>query len=290
MRAINPVSATSAFWLKMQGDSNLLTELIDLELPGGTNYRFTTTNAPLTYTLSAAPTIYVPFPGATPTGVEESADMGVSIIDFLMVNTFNDVMSMLDSDDFKSAVIKVGRVFTDTPDLGRMEIYYGQMGDFVHDRLTIKGQVRNQWKSMGVRWPYYTYQDKCNWRFGGTGCGFNTASVTVALNSIQVGSSTTLALLVASGYLVRSYSNGRFDFGKLTVTAGANSGHVRTIRSHSGDLLGLSHTLPNSDLSGMQLSIYPGCRKRLIDDCKSLYNNDKNFLGWPWIPAQEQGW
>ena len=285
MRAVS-----SAYWLKLQSDSVLLTELIDLELPAGVTYHFTTTNAPVTFTLSGAPTVYVPFPGSTPNGIEESADMGVSVIDFLMVNTFNDVQSMLDSDDFKSATVKVGRVFTDTPDLGRMDIYLGQMGDFVHDRQNIRGQMRNQWKSLGVRWPYYSYQDKCNWRFGGTGCGFNTASITVALNSVQVGSCSTLALLVASGYLVGSYSNGRFDFGKLTVTAGANSGHVRTIRSHSGDLLSLSHPLPSADFTGMHLSIYPGCRKRLIDDCHSLYNNTKNFLGWPWIPVQEQGW
>src|SRR5882672_11017855 len=145
---------SSAFWLRMQDDANLMTELIELEMPAGSNYHFTTTNAPLTYTLIGAPTVYVPFPGSVPQGIEESADMGVSIIDFLMVNTFSDIQGMLDSDDFKMATVKIGRVFIDTPDLGRMEVYRGQMGDFVHDRMTIKGQLRNQWKSMGVRWPY----------------------------------------------------------------------------------------------------------------------------------------
>lgn len=281
---------SSAFWLKLQADANLLTEVVELELPGGASYHWTTTNAPFTYTLSGAPTVYTPFPGSVPAGIEESADMGVSIIDFLMVNTFNDVQQLLDSDDFKNAAVKIGRVFTDTPDLGRMEVYQGQMGDFVHDRLTIKGQVRNQWKSLGIRWPYYSHQDRCNWRFGSRGCGFNTASVTVAINSIVVGSSTTLALLLPSPYLTQSYSNGRFDFGKLVVTFGTNSGQQRTIRSHSGNLLGLAHPLPSSDLTGMQLSIHPGCRKNMIADCKSLYNNDKNFFGFPWIPVQEQGW
>jgi hypothetical protein len=42
--------------------------------------------------------------------------------------------------------------------------------------------------------------------------------------------------------------------------------------------------LSNPDLSGLTLSIHPGCKKRLLEDCKSLYNNDKNFLGFPWIP------
>lgn len=282
-------SVSSAFWLKMQDDASLLTEVIDLEFSAGGAYHFTTTNQPFTKTLSGTPVVYTPFPGATPSGIEESADMGVSVIDFMMVNTFSDVKALLDSDDFKTATVKIGRVFTDTPDLGRMDIYYGQIGDFVHDRMTIKGQVRNQWKSLGIRWPYFSYQDKCNWRFGSTGCGFNTTSITVTMNSINVGSSTPLELELPANYLTNSYANGRFDFGKLTVLTGANSGHVRTIRSHSGNHLGLSHPLPQSDLSGMTLSIYPGCRKRLIDDCKSLYNNTENFLGWPWIPIQEQG-
>lgn len=283
-------SVSSAFWLRLQGDEVPLTELIDLELPGGTAHRFTTTNHPVTYTLSGAPTVYVPFPGSTPTGVEESSDLGVSIIDFMMVNTFADVQQLIASDDFRTAIVKIGRVFVDTPDLGRMEYFQGAMGDFVHDRLTVRGQVRNQWKSLNVQWPYYTYQDRCNWRFGSPGCGVDTSSITVNMNSINVGSSTQVALLIASGYITQSYGNGRFDFGRLTVLTGTNSGHVRTIRSHSGDLLGLSHPLPNSDLTGTTVSIYPGCRKALIADCKSLYNNDRNFFGHPWIPIQEQAW
>jgi hypothetical protein len=38
----------------------------------------------------------------------------------------------------------------------------------------------------------------------------------------------------------------------------------------------------------MTLAIYPGCRKRLTEDCKSTYNNAENFMGFPWIPIQEQ--
>jgi hypothetical protein len=71
------------------------------------------------------------------------------------------------------------------------------------------------------------------------------------------------------------------------VTFGPNSGYTRAIRSHSGDLLGLSHNLPVNSMAGMQIAIYPGCRKALIADCNSLYNNSRNFLGWPWIPRKD---
>jgi hypothetical protein len=278
---------SSAYWLKMQDDASLLTEIIDLELPTGVRYHFTTTNAPLTYTLSGSATRYFPFQGTTPGGIEESNDLGVSVVGFTMVNTHAEVQAMLSSDDFKSAVVKIGRVFTDTPDLDRMEIYQGTLGDFSYNRLTLNGQLRNLWKSLSIRWPYYNYQDKCQWTFGSSMCGFDTSSITIAIGSINVASSTMINLLLNSGTLTQSYSDGRFDFGRATVTLGANSGHVRTIRVHTGDLLELSHPLPMSDLTGIALSIYPGCRKRLLEDCHSLYNNARDAFAWPWIPKQE---
>ncbi len=275
------VAPNSAFWLAMQGDAVSLTEIIDFELPGGVKFHWTMTNQPITYTLSSAPTTYIPFPGMTPGGLEETNNLQVAAANFLMQNTGSIIANMLQN-DFAQAVVKVGRIFTSTPDLGRMEIFNGQIGDFTYNRIELTGQARNIWKSLQINWPYYTYKDTCSWRFGSQGCGFNTASVTLAVASVNVGSSTTQDILLPAGTLA-AYANGRFDFGRLTVTAGVNSGMARTIRTQSSDLISLATPLPFSDFTGIQVSIFPGCRKRLIEDCKSLYNNDQNFLGWPWI-------
>ena len=283
MRDVN-----SAFWVRLQADDLEIAELIDLETPSGGSFHWTTANQPITYTLSGVPTTYIPFPGGTGSGIEESIDLGVSVMDFTMANTGPILQGQLLSADFALAALKIGQIFTDTPDLDRMEIYTGKIGDFQFDRLELSGQARNLWKSLNVQWPYYTYQDKCAWRFGSAGCGFNTSSITLAINTINVGSSTTLNILLNSGTLTQSFANNRFDLGRATFTSGTNSGAVRTIRVQTGDLLSLSYILPNGDLTGLQLSIYPGCKKRLIDDCKSLYNNDTNFFGSPWIPKFEQ--
>lgn len=281
---------SSAFYAKLQGDNIEIAEIIDLTLPNGTQFHWTTANGELFWTRSGSLTKYVPFPGKPGGGVQESIDLGVGIIDFTIANSGSELQGQLLSSDFALAFIQVGRVFTDTPDLGRLEIYTGKMGDFQYDRLEINGQARNVWKSLNVQWPFYSYQDKCTWRFGSAGCGFNVASVTLDINSIVVNSSTTIDILLPAGYLTNSFANHRFDFGRLTVTSGANVGAIRTIRAHTGDLLSLSYVLPNPDMSGMKLSIHPGCKKRLLDDCKSLYNNDRNFMGFPWIPVQEQAW
>lgn len=280
-------TSNAAFQAKLQGDGGTLVELIDLETTIGGNFHWTTCNQPVTYTLSGVATVYEPFPGSVPRGIEESSDLGVAVIDFIVANTGDLFKKLLESNDFGDATLKVGRVFVDTPDLHRMPYYEGKIGDFSYDRKQLMGQARNQWKSLGIKFPYYNYQDKCAWRFGGTGCGFNTASVTLSVATLNASSSSLLILVLNSGAL-SSYSAGRFDFGRLTITGGVNSGQVRTIRTHTGDMLGLSHPLAINSYAGMTLSIFPGCRKRLKEDCTSTYNNAENFLGFPWIPIQEQ--
>lgn len=282
-------SVSSAFWSRLQEDHVELIELIELETRYGSWY-WTTANQDITYTLSGVPTVYSPFPGSADAGLEQGSDLSVSVIGFTAANTGELLAKLIENDDIAMADVRVGRVFSDTPDLGRIEVYHGKLGDYSYTRLLITGQARNKWNSLSTQFPYYTYQDRCVWTFGSSGCGYNTASVTldVPVDSVDVGSSTMLNVLLKAGTLSNSYDNGRFNFGRLTMTDGVNSGHIRTVRVHTGDLLQLSHPLPINSLANFAFSIYPGCNKRLIEDCKSLYNNEENFLGFPWVPIQEE--
>jgi uncharacterized phage protein (TIGR02218 family) len=286
VRPVNPTASTSAFYTRMQLENVQVAYLIDLEIPNY-SWHWTTSNHRIVYTLSGAATTYEPFPGNTISGIEESSDLGVSVIDFVMANTGDLLRKMLSAQDLDMATLKVGLVFVDTPDLGRRDHYVGKLGEYTYDRRNMTGQARNLWHSADVNFPHYNYQDNCVWRFGSTGCGFNVASITLAIGSVVVGSCTTWNLLLNSGTISASFDNNRFDFGRVTITDGVNSGHIRTIRAHTGDLLALSHPLPINSFSNMKLSIFPGCRKRLLQDCHSLYNNSKNFLGFPWMPVQE---
>jgi hypothetical protein len=187
------------------------------------------------------------------------------------------------------ATLKIGRVFVDTPDLGRMFYYEGRLGDLNRDRRAITGQARSKWDSGQQRWPYYNYQDNCAWRFAGPGCGVDASShtLTLATTSLSIGSCTTINILCASGTLSSSFAAARFDRGRFTVTGGVNSGQIRTVRAHTGDLIFLSHPLAINSFAGMTATIYPGCRKRILEDCHSLYNNAENHFGFKWIPIQE---
>lgn len=282
-----PRNISSAFFSRLQGDGQLI-ELIDLDCRN-IGFRWTSANNRVFATLSSSLLKYEPFPGGTPGGIEESSDLGVAVIDFIMANTGEIFSAVMAGGDFAASDLRITRVFADTPDLGRMLIYEGKIADYSYDRNAVTGQARNRWKGISTQWPYYTYQDLCAWRFGGTGCGFNTASITLIVNTTDVipGSSTAVDIRLQNGYLSNSFANDRFDFGRLTVTGGVNSGQARTIRIHTGDMLSLSYPLSVNCLSNISFAIFPGCRKRAINDCTSLYNNAENFLGFPWIPIQE---
>lgn len=278
----------SAFFTRMQQDGLNMAVLIDLETKGP-SYHWTGADNEMFYTLSGALTQYDPFPGQTLNGLRKSADLKVSVIDFVVANTGTLFAELIDTQDLEFATLKIGRVFTDTPDLGRMEEFVGRIGDYSYDRNAIAGSVRNKWGGAAGRWPYYNYQDNCAWRFGSTGCGFDTSSVTLSFTAadVSVASTTTINILMVTSTITQSFDNRRFNFGRLTVTDGPNSGHIRTIRAHSGDLFELSHALPVNDFSTFGFDVFPGCRKREIADCLSLYNNAENFFAFKRIPIQE---
>ncbi len=278
----------SAFFTRLQSDGFQMVDLIDLETLGP-DFHWATGNDPITYTLSGTLTEYLPFPGQNIEALKEDLSLGVNAVAFVFANTGQILSDLVTANDLDMANIKIGRVFIDTPDLGRMEVYQGRVGNLSYDRDSVVAQGRSQFGQATARWPYYNYQDNCIWRFGSSGCGVDTTSFTLALatDSWDVASFTAINVLAASGTLTLSYSNGRFDFGRLTVTDGVNSGQVRTIRSHSGDLLQLSHPLPVNSFASFAADIYPGCRKRRVADCHSLYDNADAFVGFPWIPIQE---
>jgi uncharacterized phage protein (TIGR02218 family) len=282
------IANESAFYAKMQAPGQQLVEIIDLVSQNRT-YHWTTFDSPLTVTRSLVATEYQPLPGDVTRGLQEDSNMSVAIINFILANTGELLQELLVSDDISHATIQIGRVFADTPDLGRMFYFEGTMGNYSYDRHIIKGEARNKWGGLSQEFPFYTFKDTCTWRFGGPGCGFDPTSVTFAVpvDSIDITSSTNINILLGSGTLQQSYSDGWLDYGRVTVTDGVNSGFIRTIRSHTGDLLRLSHPLTVNSLADMALSVYPGCRKRLLEDCHSKYNNSSAFMGFPWIPIQE---
>lgn len=275
-------TVNATFLAALQSDTPLICEIITLGTVQG-DYHWTTANQPVV----SSGTTYDPLPGGSSSGLEDNLSLVIGNINFTIANT-GDLQGIIPANGLDASSLYIRRVLTNSPDLDALPLFRGNMGDFAYTRAAISGTARTMMQKAKPQWPTYTYMDTCVWRFGSTGCGYNVTSSTVNSLGVNVGSSTAIALIAGSGSLVGSYAPGQLERGRVTVITGPNSGQVRSVRISSGDYIGLSHSLPYAPQSGDAFSIYPGCRKRFLDDCTSKYNNAHRFLGFPWMPRQEQ--
>lgn len=274
-------------WRLEQENVGNIVELIALEGQGFKEF-WTSCNQEIYATYSGTLCEYKPLPGEASGTIQSATDLTVATMQFVLASSgASNLLALLDANQIDAADITIHRVFVDTPDLGRMLVYKGKIGDISWNRGAVQAQGRNVWDSFDTQWPYHTYSDGCIWRFGSAGCGYNTTSVTVtvAASYIVAASSTPIAYLTTS---LGFYANDYFTFGRVTFTSGPNSGQVRAIREHEGNIIRLSHALPFNPSTLDAFSIYPGCRKRRIEDCTSKYNNASNFSGFWTIPIPEE--
>lgn len=79
-----------------------------------------------------------------------------------------------------------------------------------------------------------------------------------------------------------------FAEGEIEWLTGANAGLFSKVKSHTnstGAVLGLMMPTPADIASGDTFTIIAGCRKRLLDDCKTKFDNVLNFQGEPHRPG-----
>lgn len=280
---------SSAFNQRLEeNDVGQIVELVALEGRGFSLF-FTTANQELFATLSGALREYKPLPGEATGTIQSATDLTIATMNFVMASSADSsLMTKINAQQMDNARITIERVFADTPDLGRMLVYVGFIGDVGWNRAGVQGQGRNVFDSMQTQWPYYSYGDGCIWRFGSPGCGINTSSYTIqsstSTTSFNISSSSRVGLWVTN---INSHGDDYYSFGRVTFTAGANSGQVRAVRNHIGDTLLLSHALPFQPAVGDLFTLFPGCRKRRVNDCTSKYNNSSAYNGYWTIPIPE---
>lgn len=272
-------SISSAFFEALQVDDVVITELITLNL-GGTYYRWTSSNQEI---VSSGYT-YEPFPGRS-SGMEESLDLAVNNIDFTFINSGSILSNLISAHQFDEGEVTIERVLINSPDLDRMPVFTGKIGDYSYNRDQVTGSVRNKWGSAQQQFPYYTYIDNCVWRFGSDGCTINVASFTTS--SVTALSGTNNIKFTVASATINALTAGAFEKGRVTFTTGSNSGNVRSILKVDGNEITLYSRLPYNVLSGDLMNLRQGCRKRLVKDCRSRFNNSSHYLGFPWIPREE---
>jgi uncharacterized phage protein (TIGR02218 family) len=92
------------------------------------------------------------------------------------------------------------------------------------------------------------------------------------------------------------FADGWFDEGAITFESGTNAGRTIEVKSWTQAIRRLELWAPAGLLVavGDQLRIYPGCHKRVLEDCRDRFRipgsllfdkgNVRNFRGEPYVP------
>jgi uncharacterized phage protein (TIGR02218 family) len=79
-----------------------------------------------------------------------------------------------------------------------------------------------------------------------------------------------------------------FTAGKVVWQTGANAGLQMEIKAHAtgGDLL-LQEPMPYAIAVADTFTVYAGCTKRYVEDCRTKFVNTDNFRGFPFVPGED---
>lgn len=155
-----------------------------------------------------------------------------------------------------------------------------------------KGRVVNvAWKGLAAELtcePLYTslrriglrrtYQRQCPHLLYGDDCRVVRAAHEVAGSAASV-SGATLTVPEAGGYADGWFAGGMIE---LELTPGVIT--RRSIRTHTGQALGITHPIPGLG-AGQAVTLIPGC-DRTPTDCADKFDNLLNYGGWPYIPIK----
>lgn len=158
-------------------------------------------------------------------------------------------------------------------------VFVGRVAEVDAGRSLATFSVNSHLELLNQNMPVELYQSGCVNTLYGTACTLNQASfaVTGTLSSGSTSSLLNTSLSQATGY---------FSLGKITFSAGVNSGVWRGIKLYthgSPSTVALTAPFPLAPSTGDAFTIYPGCNKT-IPVCMNTFNNLVNFRGFPYIP------
>ncbi len=236
--------------------------------------------------LTVSAQLYKAATGYTPTAAVTSSDFAVDNLD---VEGVLDATTITETDLLAGvwdyAVVEIFRVNYKAVADGVLWLRKGRLGQVRLGRSTFTAELRGLAQAL-AQTVGEVYTASCRADLGDTRCGVNLATYTVTGSATAV---TDNARFTDSS---RTEATGYFDGGKLTWTSGPNNGKSMEVKSWNGatKLFTLALPMIGTIGTGNAYSVYPGCKKRLITDCKTKFANVVNFRGEPYVPGEEAQW
>lgn len=161
--------------------------------------------------------------------------------------------------------------------------FVGEVGDVKPGRMSAVLTVTANLQRLNVQMPRNIIQTGCGHALFDSGCTLSRASF---LTSSAVTGTVTPSVLAFSTGL--SSATDYFALGRIDFTSGVNAGISRTVKSYSftNGLVTLINPLPSAPSAADTFTISPGCDKQQAT-CSSKFSNLPHFSGKPYVPVPE---
>jgi uncharacterized phage protein (TIGR02218 family) len=207
-------------------------------------------------------------------------------VDNLELTTLDDGSTFLQADVlgglWRNAAFVISKLNRNSVGDGVTVLMVGTVGDVTLEQGVIRAELRGL--QQYLQQPIGSVSSRtCRARVGDAMCTVNIPSLTVA-GTVTGVTSTQVFVFGASG-AAEDY----FAEGLLTFTSGLNIGLAQKVKVFAADkTITLSVPMIQAVQIGDTFTVYPGCRKRLAEDCFTKFNNVVNFQGEPHLPGVDQ--
>lgn len=225
--------------------------------------------------------LYLSRDGVNPTAIENQADASVpnSEINGTLNTDFateEDIVGGL----WDGASVLIFEVNYRELSQGILILQSGTLGDVSVGRQAFKAEVRGlaQFLQQTVG---EVYTKTCTANLGDERCKVDVEALRI---------SGTVASVVSRQEFTTDtvgYPADYFGAGVIIWTTGENAGFSMEINAYNSPAFALNLPMPFNVAAGDAYTVIPGCRKRLIEDCKTKFANILNFRGFPYVPGPD---
>lgn len=110
------------------------------------------------------------------------------------------------------------------------------------------------------------------------------------LNSLLTPTLRSLEVVVVAQEAALRGPDDWYNEGQVFWLTGANAGRAMEIKDWdaASRTLTLNLKMPRAIAVEDTFEVFPGCTKRLVEDCIGKFANGVNFIGEPFVPGQDQ--
>jgi|SRR5579871_4618708 len=211
---------------------------------------------------------------------------------------FGNLKNQIHNGLFDGATVAMDRVFMPVPgDLryGRVNLFTGRLSGVTIDSEGITVTSKGHNVLMNQQAPRNLYQTNCLHTFCDAGCAITGGEAAFTFTGQVCAPGTTAGGITWT--VPAGFTASQFTHGKVTMTSGAASGQIRTVRLAGGVSLAFAYPLYDAPSAGDTFSILMGCDRQLnatTSSCEqhrntsnTLVNNLQHYRGFPFVPQAE---